>query len=274
MAWKYALVYHTLPQKERTMVMAYTIGILAAMRSELEPFLNLGFGGGSTGVLAGRPVYNSQAVYTTAEGKSVEVDYQLMVCGVGKVRAASATQALIDSFQPDLVLNVGTAGGLHPDVAVGDIVVTLKQHQHDSQLWERFVCASHPRIAEVMYQQLKKLGLTPVHTGNGCAGDTFQVEVAPKLQLADRYDAYCVDMESAAIGDICALNNVPFCVVRSISDTLHGDANEFEQNYEKVSQLVAEALAMVLPELTVQLDEILGNTLNANKEEGMREDEK
>ncbi len=233
-----------------------TIAILAAMRAELEPFLHLGMGGQVNDVLVNRPVYLQQARYQGTDDHPIEVRYALMVCGVGKVRAASATQALIDRYEPDLLLNVGTAGALRPDVAIGDIVITLAQHQHDSQLWERFVAHSHEELSRFIYDELKQQdGPYRVHIGNGCAGDIFQDNLGAKQRLAEQFGAYCVDMESAAIADICAVNQVPFCVIRSISDSLTGAMGEFDANYERVSRQVAEALRPLMGKIVVKLAE-------------------
>ncbi|MGE5654449.1 MAG: GNAT family N-acetyltransferase, partial [Bacillota bacterium] len=239
-----------------------TIAILAAIRSELEPFLALGLGGEVCEVLAARPVYLHQARYLDTNDCPVEVRYALMVCGVGKVRAASATQALIDRYQPDLVINVGTAGALRPDVAIGDIVVTLTQHQHDSQLWERFVAHPHEEISQFIYNELKQHeGAYRVHSGNGCAGDVFQEDLGAKQHLAERFDACCVDMESAAIADVCAVNQVHFCVIRTISDSLTGSQGEFDANYERLSRQVAEALHPLMGKLAIRLAELSSKPL-------------
>ncbi len=231
--------------------MQLTISILAAMRSELEPFLALGMGGEANEILLGRPVYTRRAVYSDEDGRSVEVTLVLMVSGVGKVRAASAVQALIDRYRPDLVLNIGTAGGLRPEVEIGDIVVTSKQYQHDCQLWEHYVAEGDREIGDLVYSRLAA-GYR-VHRGSGCAGDKFVSALEAKHQLAAQFDAYCVDMESAAIADTCAINQVPCCTIRSISDSLLGNEGEFEQNYQRVSQEVAQAVAPLIGQIALRL---------------------
>lgn len=231
--------------------MQVTIGILAAIRSELEPFLALGLSGETTELLSGRPVHIRQATYQIDDQTNIIINLRLMVCGVGKVRAASATQALIDRHQPDLILNVGTAGGIRPEVQVGDLVVTLAQYQHDCQLWERYVSTAHQGLSQLLFDQLRQQ--YRVHLGNGCAGDIFQADQAAKIKLAERFSAYCVDMESAAIADTCAVNQVPFCVLRSISDSLVGDIDQYEQHHQRVSQSVAAAVTPLFGQLSLQL---------------------
>lgn len=231
--------------------MQLTVSILAAMRSELEPFLALGMGGEANEILLGKPVYTRQAVSSDEEGRSVEVTLVLMVSGVGKVRAASATQALIDRHRPDLLLNIGTAGGLRPEVKIGDIVVTTRQYQHDSQLWERYTAECDRELSDLVYSRLA--ASYRVHRGNGCAGDRFVSALDAKQQLAAQFDAYCVDMESAAIADTCAANQIPCCIIRSISDSLQGNEVEFEENYQRVSQEVAQAVAPLVGQLSLRL---------------------
>ncbi|MGI6358802.1 MAG: 5'-methylthioadenosine/S-adenosylhomocysteine nucleosidase [Bacillota bacterium] len=234
--------------------MQMTIGILAAMREELAPFLGLGTWEESEALL-GRAVYTKAATYGDDENKPIAVKLVLTLCGVGKVRAAAATQALIDRYHPHLILNIGTAGGLRDEIKIGDIVVTRRQFQHDSQLWERYCCDAHPGLSQLLFEQLSQQYRT--HQGNGCAGDMFQTDRQEKLRLAEKFDAHCVDMESAAIADTCAVNQVPFCVIRSISDALEGAMNEFEQNYQQVSQLVARAVMPLIGKLAgaLTLDE-------------------
>ncbi len=226
--------------------MQITIGILAAMREELEPFLNLGTWEESAPLL-GRPVYTRVTALNDGESEQPAIKLVLTLCGVGKVRAAAATQALIDRHHPQLILNIGTAGGLRPEIRVGDLVVTTRQFQHDSQLWERYCCDAHPGLSQLLFEQLSQRHRT--HLGNGCAGDTFQTDLAEKQRLAKKFDACCVDMESAAIADTCAVNRVPFCVIRSISDALEGAMDQFEQNYQRVSLLAARAVTPLIGEL-------------------------
>lgn len=236
--------------------MQLTIAILAAMRAELEPFLALGLGHEQAAQLFNRPVYLSQASFHRPGVGILPVTLVLTVSGVGKVRSALTAQAVIDRYHPNLLLNIGTAGGLRPEVRVGDIVVTTGQYQHDNQLWERYAAQADSGLSELLHRQLSRD--QRVHVGNGCAGDVFQNDVTGKRALAERFAAYCVDMESAAVADACALNQVPFCAIRSISDTLEGDADQFEQNYRQVSQAVAQAVAPLVGELAWELAARLG----------------
>lgn len=234
--------------------MELTIGIVAAFKEEMEPFLELNLEDRGEGRIAGRPLYHREATYELEAGERLRVKYQLLTCGVGKVRAASATQALISLFQPDLVLNVGTAGALLPEIAVGDMVVTKRLYQVDSQLHERYACESDSEIADFLFQELQARASFRVYEGNGTTGDIFVSDLAEKARLARDFAGYCCDMESAAIADTCAVNEVPFCVIRVISDSFAGDSNaEFEANYGWVSQRAAQSLGAVLPALSYLL---------------------
>ena len=97
------------------------IGIIAAMNEEVEAIKKLMID------ISIEQIYELQFI----TGKINEKDIVLVKCGVGKVNAARATQILIDNFDLEYVINVGTAGSLNEEIEIGDIVIAEKLVQHD-----------------------------------------------------------------------------------------------------------------------------------------------
>ena len=143
-------------------------------------------------------------------------------CGIGKVNAAVATLSLIDTFHPDLVVNSGVAGGTGA-AGILDVVVADEIAYHD--VWcgpgtvpgqaagfpARFLCELAAKVREQVPGA--KGGLI-------ASGDVFVSDPAVTARILELYtDAVAVDMESAAIAQVCALKNVPFLCIRVISDT-------------------------------------------------------
>lgn len=173
------------------------------------------------------------------------------VCsGMGKVAAAATTAALLARFEIDQVIFTGVAGGLQPGVEVGDVVVAHSVLQHDmdaSPLHPRHGMARLPTemaLSQVLLEAakdtitwlpklldaetLRAFGLhTPsVHRGLLITGDRFVATVAESNALrAELPDALAVDMEGAAVVQVCRDHGVPCAVVRTISDRADNSAH-------------------------------------------------
>lgn len=198
----------------------------------------------------------------------------LVLTKVGKVAAATTTTALIEAFGVDRVVFTGVAGGIGAGVGVGDVVVANAFIQHDmdsSPLFARYeiplygcaamVCdvrltallleAAHAGLAGVgshfLHEEL--LDAPTVHSGLIASGDRFvssadeAVQVLKGLQAAG-FEALAVEMEGAAVAQVCHDYGVPFAAVRTISDraddSAHVDFSAF------VTQVASPyALAMV-----------------------------
>lgn len=159
----------------------------------------------------------------------------LMQCGMGKVSAALGAQALITEFHPDYVINTGCAGALAGDLAIGDIVLSTVTVEWDIDT----IAIGNPRgyvsamDAVEMHADEKLLEMiaaaipenVTVRKGMVCSGDQFvSTDEQRHIILSAFPDALCAEMEGAAIGHVCAQNNIPFCVVRCMSDTADGNS--------------------------------------------------
>ena len=160
-------------------------------------------------------------------GQIGEVEVILLQCGIGKVNAAMGVSLLIERMHPDAVISTGVAGGIDECLHVMDVVIGRQTCYHDTwcgpgNSWgqvqglpERF--ESDAALLQAAY------GLhtdVTVHPGLICTGDLF-VSRPEEQQFIKKHfpDALAVDMESAAIAQVCYLKKVPFVSFRIISDT-------------------------------------------------------
>lgn len=155
-------------------------------------------------------------------------------CSPGKVNAAICTQAMIDKFAPDMIINVGVGCSLSKDVVIKNIVIATDVCQYDMDI----TALGEPRgfinglntikikADEELSELLARTAIScgeKIHRGTIASGDTFIASNTLKQELNCRFDAICGEMEGGAIGHACAANGIPFAVIRSISDG--GDEN-------------------------------------------------
>lgn len=154
---------------------------------------------------------------------------QLRNCGIGKVNAAAATQSVIDSAHPDFIISAGVAGGLKDFLAQGDVVVGSRYAYHDVWCGEgneygqvQDMPAFFEGDASLVAGALEMGGShsrPAIHSGLICTGDKFSDDRDVLSNIRTHFpDALAVDMESAAIAQVCHLNKVPFISFRIISN--------------------------------------------------------
>ena len=202
------------------------IGIIGAMKVETE------------GLIAEMTDIQSETVsgvtFTTGTlcGKRVVV----ATSGVGKVFAALAAEAMILRFGVTALLNTGVAGGLLPELEVGDVVLADHVVQHDMNTTALgdargllsginvVKIAADERLLKALCEATAELDYNGV-VGTVASGDLFVTKQKTKDSLATEFDAVACEMEGAAIGHVAFVNSVPFAVLRAISDG--GDGMEF-----------------------------------------------
>lgn len=224
------------------------IGIIVAMEEELESILDI------MDNIEEKEIYG----LTFKTGQIEKNKIVVAKCGVGKVNASRVTQILIDTFNVKSVINVGAAGALNPFLNIGDIVIGEKLIQHDfditafdhdkgyitgvgnyiysdSKLIEKFENAAN-NLKEKDYKIKKGIIAT---------GDIFCTDIKMKNKIFSKFDADCVEMEGAAIAQVCYLDKIPFIVIRSISDSPNGN-NEID--FDKFVELASKRCANILRE--------------------------
>lgn len=222
------------------------VGIIVAMQEELEEILK---------------------IMTNIEEKDIKgLNFKIgqieknevivVKCGVGKVNAARVTQILIDKFNTELLINVGAAGALNPFLDIGDIVIGEKLIQHDFDI----TAFDHDKgyitgVGDYIYSDIKvvekfkkisnKISKNnyKVISGVIATGDIFCTDVGMKNKIYSKFNADCVEMEGAAIAQVCYLERIPFIVIRSISDSPNGkNAVVFDKFVELASKRCAAIL--------------------------------
>ncbi len=173
-------------------------------------------------------------------------DLVVVKSGIGKVNAAMCTQILATYFKVDMVINTGVAGSLRNEINIGDVVISTDALQHDMDAtgfgYEPGVI---PRMKTSIFEADKKLvkiaeesckDSVPeigVFKGRVVSGDQFITDKAVKERLVNLFRGYCTEMEGAAIAQAAYLNNIPFLIIRAISDkaddSARMDYGEFER---------------------------------------------
>lgn len=207
------------------------IGIIAALNEEIEAIKEL------MNDISESEIYELKFI----KGKINQKDVVLVKCGVGKVNAARITQILINNFEISYIINVGTAGGINEKIEIGDLVVAEKLVQHDFDI----TAAGHEKgyitdIGKYFYSDKMLIEKTKItiekinenfnaFIGTIATGDIFVQDIEVKDRIKKEFNADCVEMEGAAIAQVCLLNNIPFIVIRAISDKPNGkNAIDFE----------------------------------------------
>ena len=179
-------------------------------------------------------IYNLKIYTGTINNK----EFLLVRSGVGKVNAARVCQIITDKFDLKCVINVGSAGGLNENLNIGDIVVGEKLVQHDFNVTvfgrEKGFIPETGRFFESdkdLLEKCKNINIDNQKIFNGIigSGDIFLTDIDLKEEIKQEFNCDCVEMEGAAIAQVCALNKIPFLVIRSISDIPNGK-NEIDFN--------------------------------------------
>ena len=181
-------------------------------------------------------------------------DVIVVKSNVGKVNSAMVCQLLIDKFNPSLVINVGTAGSVDNRLEIGDIVVanTLVQYDFDVTPFGRKL-GEIENIGECIKVKEDLLNLfddMDVIIGCIASGDKFIVDINEKNNIRKIFNALCVEMEGASVAQVCYLDNVPFLVIRSITDKLDGSSKvDFEEFLESSSKKASNILKEILKKI-------------------------
>ncbi len=188
----------------------------------------------------------------------------LVECGVGKVNAARTTQILIDKFSIDYIINVGSAGSITPELNVQDIVIGKELVQYDFDITqigdyekgeicdvgkyfysdERLIKLCEQTIDEMKNREFK------IKIGRIGSADIFFADSEKAKEVREEFGMECLEMEGAAIGQVCFLDKIPFLVIRGISDTPNGNNKIDFHTYLKIaSKRAAEILENLISKI-------------------------
>ncbi len=175
------------------------------------------------------------------------------VCGIGKVFAAICAEAMILRYHVDMVINIGVAGSLTKDLGVLDIALADQVVQHDmdtSPLGDpvgllsginRVFLPGNEAMRSLMAECIREEGIRYL-TGAVATGDQFLADEEKKALIRERFGAIAAEMEGGSIGQVCYMNEVPFAILRSISDS-DGGAMDYQTFAESAAE---QAIAVVL----------------------------
>jgi len=199
--------------------------------------------------------------------------------GIGKVNAAMTTTLLIEHFKPSRVIFTGIAGSANPQLRPGDIVIAEKTAHHDMGTlwpdglyrrgvknrltgWENPIFfAADERLLHLTQRAAKQLELASLETGAAervprvitgvvVTGDVFVASSEKCAELRENLGADAVEMEGAAVAQICHQRQIPHIVIRSISDKADESAVQDKQMFyiiaaKNSANLVAELLTLL-----------------------------
>lgn len=226
------------------------IGIIGAMAVEVE------------GLIAAMEDKSAETVsrMTFWRGTLAGVGCVVAQCGAGKVNAAVCAQTMLLRYGASPVINTGVAGGVGSrDVRIGDLVVAtgVTQHDydttpidgdrgHDLPILGRAVLETDAHVSDTLADCAREV-YGGVHRGLIATGDQFIGGKERLHAIAERTGAIACEMEGGSIGQACALADVPFAVLRAISDNADDNAvDDFprfaRESAEKSVVLLLEAL--------------------------------
>ncbi|MEY3427113.1 MAG: 5-methylthioadenosine/S-adenosylhomocysteine nucleosidase [Pseudomonadota bacterium] len=224
----------------------HRIALIGAMQEELSAVLAL-MPDANCETVAGRQFWQGHL-----NGHAVVA----VLSGIGKVAAAITATVLIEKYQVQFILFTGVAGGLAPHVKVGDVVVGTELLQHDMNASPLFPQYEVPLLGRSRFEADKymtqcliesaahALPNAQVHAGLVISGDQFVASAAESQRLqANISDALAVEMEGAALAQVCHAYGIPLAVVRTLSDRADDDAHtDFTQFVRDVASHYSAAI--------------------------------
>lgn len=222
------------------------LGIIGAMSVEVETLKNQ-LSGLKKKDLCGMVFY---------EGILEQLPVVVVVCGVGKVNAAMCAQVLCDCFAVTHIVNTGVAGSLDAKLDIGDFVISTDAIYHDFDchvLNPQYVVGQVPgmpvrafpadeALRHYAFEAAQEVYPGHAYEGTVASGDQFVSDPIHKQSIIKNTNAICTEMEGAAIAHTAYRNQVPFVVIRAISDKADDSA---QMDYPTFEAAAAERSARV-----------------------------
>lgn len=213
-----------------------TIGIIVAMSAEYAQIR----------ALLGNAKEESIGPFRYLNGRLNDNVIILMQCGIGKVNAATGTAELIRNWHPQAIISTGVAGGIDTSLGIMDVVASTQLVYHDVWCGEGNAPGQIQGLPAVFEADDRLVGCamalqtdTRIHRGLICTGDRFITRRDELDAIKDSFpEGLAVDMESAAIAQVCYLYSTPFVSFRIISDT--PGAEQHQVQYENFWQTLAD----------------------------------
>lgn len=226
------------------------IAVMGAMPEEIEPILER--------MDSYETIEYAKNIYY--EGKYRDIDIVVAYSKIGKVFATLTATILLEKFKCDTLLFSGVAGGLNPDFQIGDLVIASKLSQFDLDI----TVFGHPhgyvpegqvyieadkRLRELAKEIADRKDIK-LFEGIIATGDQFVSSDNTKEFIYDIFKADAVEMEGASVAVVCDSLDIPFFILRAISDTANSDAGvDFDKFLEESAKISADFILDMVEEL-------------------------
>ncbi len=196
------------------------------------------------------------------------IDLVCVKAGIGKVNAALTAEILIMKYAVDAVVFTGVAGGINPRLDIGDIVISERIIHHDygqvvpdvfipwdtiGYVADSFLvdiaerAAGNAKLTSIPRKLCKETGRLPtIKTGRVVTGDQFIASEKKRKWIEETFHADCVEMEGAAVAQVCVINDIPFVVIRCLSDLANEEA---DIDFEEFVRYAAENSNLIVKEI-------------------------
>lgn len=227
-----------------------TIAIIGAMREEITPLLKH-FSDYESVEIGGNTFYK-----ITQNNRNIIIAYSK----IGKIHASLTCATMILHFGAECVIFSGVAGGLRADLAVGDTILATSLCQYDVDITafghplgfipESKVFFETNANLNAIAKRVAKAQKIDLKEGIIASGDCFIADSVKKQWIVEHFNAAAVEMEGVSIAVVATELKVPFCVIRSISDSADGNANiSFDEFLEQSAQKSARFVLAMIDEM-------------------------
>ena len=192
-------------------------------------------------------------------GKVCGTDVVCSVCGIGKVFAAMCAEAMIIRYSPELIINTGVGGTLTKKLGIGDVAISDKVCQHDMDTTalgdepglisgiNKVYFEADAQKAKLISNIAKNMGINTC-IGTIASGDRFVASSDEKERITSVFGAVSCEMEGAAVGHVCYVNDIPFVIIRAISDDADGGACDNYMEFAAESAARSASIVCALAE--------------------------
>ena len=227
--------------------MKIDIGIIGAMEEEVS-LLAASLSDAYTECVSGMKFYIGKL-----HNKTVAV----VKCGIGKVFAAIASEAMAIKYSPSLIINTGVGGAIAEGLSTGDIVIADRLVQHDMDTTpigdpkglisgiNKIYFDADKRAVSLAKSLADTMGVN-AKIGTIASGDVFVASSELKEKISKEFSASVCEMEGGSIAHVAYVNSIPCCVIRAISDSADGEASVDYPTFVKSSSEVSARLTSLL----------------------------
>ena len=220
------------------------IGIIAAMQAEIVDITAM------MENVEKKSIHNTDFYVGTLSGKDVVV----VRSGVAKVNATVSTMLLLNNFPIKYIVNIGSAGGLADGMKLLDVVVSTKVVHHDLNVTldgQPLYAEANIMLVEKALEAASEIKDINTYSGLIASGEQF-IMTQEAMSIREKYpETLAVEMEASAVGFTCWRMEVPFVVIRSVSDIPHKEGNYM--TFEEFLPLAAKNAAILTRALVSKL---------------------